>query len=213
MAGRGTEANAGRDAGQGRTEAACFSTPEHRAAAPAAGGMALTKDPDWTARRQFLQTLAAVGAIPAADLAWGEEPLGWPRRTHAARTRRFQFSVPEPLRLSVIESLVDRFTQSQADGEVQGEVRPPGPGTPEAHHRRGRRPRTGLLPDGGQVAGRGLPGPGAWKGRVCFGATSEVAEQVASASLPTPSQGGDRQDRRGTGHPTRRLRGLPPSNT
>jgi len=44
---------------------------------------------------------------------------------------------------------MDRFTQSQADGEVQGEVRPPGPGTPAAHHRRGRRQPAGLLPDGG----------------------------------------------------------------
>ena len=135
------------------------------------------------------------------------------RRIRSRGTRRFKFSVPEPLRLSWIESLMDRFTQSQADGDVQGEVRPPGPGTSAAHHRRGRRQPAGLLPDGGQVAGRGRPGPDAWKGRVGLGATSEVAQQVASASLPTPSQGGDREDRSGAGHPTRRLRGLPPSKT
>jgi alpha/beta superfamily hydrolase len=101
--------------------------------------------------------VAALGAIPAADLAWREEPLGCPRRTPAARTMEFQFSAPEPHPLSWIESLMDRFTQSQA--------------------------------------------------------TSEVAEPVAIACLPTPSQGGTREDRSGAGQPTRRLRGLPPSKT
>jgi hypothetical protein len=49
------------------------------------------------------------------------------------------------------------------------------------------------------------------KGRGCLGATREVAEQVASAFLPTPSQGEAREDRSGTGHPTTGLRGLSPT--
>jgi len=75
-------------------------------------------------RRQFLQTLAASGAITAADLAWWEEPFGWTRKAHAASTVRFQFSVPEPLRISLVESLVDRFNKSQSDVEVKVEFVP-----------------------------------------------------------------------------------------
>jgi hypothetical protein len=57
----------------------------------------------------------------------------------------------------------------------------------------GRRQPAGLLPDGGQVAGRGRSGPGAWKGRVCLGATSEVAEPVAIARIGA-EQGTPRED-------------------
>jgi hypothetical protein len=66
---------------------------------------------------------------------------------------------------------MDRFTQPQA----------------AAHHRRGRRQPAGLLPDVGQVAGRGRPGPGAWKGRVCLGATRVAADSSAfELAVPIP---------------------------
>ena len=75
-------------------------------------------------RRQFLKTMAATGAISAAELAWWEEPFLSPRKAHAASTVRFQFSVPEPLRISLVESLVDRFNKSQSDVEVKIEFVP-----------------------------------------------------------------------------------------
>ncbi|HSD52304.1 MAG TPA: sugar ABC transporter substrate-binding protein [Candidatus Methylomirabilis sp.] len=79
----------------------------------------------YASRRQFLRTLAASGAIAAADLAWWEEPFLGPRRVHAAAsTVRFQFSVPEPLRISLVESLVERFNKSQSDVEVKVEFVP-----------------------------------------------------------------------------------------
>jgi multiple sugar transport system substrate-binding protein len=71
-------------------------------------------------RRQFLRTMAASGLMGASDLLWWEEPFGWPRKAHAAAsTVRFQFSVPEPLRISLVESLVERFNKSQSDVEVK----------------------------------------------------------------------------------------------
>ena len=51
-------------------------------------------------RRQLLKTLAAAGALGAADLAWWEEPLTRPRRAWGAAPVRFQFSVPEPKRIN-----------------------------------------------------------------------------------------------------------------
>ena len=75
-------------------------------------------------RRQFLKTVAATGAVSAAQLGWGEAPLLSPRKAHAASTVRFQFSVPEPLRISLVESLVDRFHKSQSDVEVKVEFVP-----------------------------------------------------------------------------------------
>jgi len=75
-------------------------------------------------RRQFLRTLAATGALTAADLAWLEEPFGWPRKAHAASPVRFQFSVPEPLRITVVESMVERFNKSQSEFEVKVEFVP-----------------------------------------------------------------------------------------
>jgi multiple sugar transport system substrate-binding protein len=75
-------------------------------------------------RRQFLKTMAATGVISAADLAWWEEPFSWPRKAQAASTVRFQFSVPEPLRISLVESLVERFNKSQSDVEVKVEFVP-----------------------------------------------------------------------------------------
>ena len=75
-------------------------------------------------RRQFLQTLAASGAITAADLAWWEEPFGWTRKAHAASTVQFQYSAPDSERIPVIQSLVDRFNKSQSDVEVKVEFIP-----------------------------------------------------------------------------------------
>ena len=82
-------------------------------------------DAYYASRRQFLQTLAATGAIAAADLAWWEDPFLGPRRARAAATTvRFQFSVPEPLRISLVESLVERFNKAQSDVEVKVEFVP-----------------------------------------------------------------------------------------
>ena len=75
-------------------------------------------------RRQVLKTLAAAGAITAADLAWWEEPLLRPRRAWGAAPVRFQFSVPEPKRNALVESLVQRFNQAQSDFEVKVEFVP-----------------------------------------------------------------------------------------
>src|SRR2546430_10382999 len=70
-------------------------------------------------RRQLLKTMAATGALAAADLAWWEEPLIRPRRAWGAAPVRFQFSVPEPKRNVLVESLVQRFNQAQKDFEVK----------------------------------------------------------------------------------------------
>lgn len=76
-------------------------------------------------RRKMLRALAATGAIAASDLAWWEEPFrASPRRAHAATPVRFQFSVPEPRRNALVESLVQRFNQSQKDVEVKVEFVP-----------------------------------------------------------------------------------------
>jgi multiple sugar transport system substrate-binding protein len=75
-------------------------------------------------RRQLLKTMAASGAIAAADLAWWEEPLLSPRRAWGAQPVRFQFSVPEPKRNALVESLVSRFNQAQQDFEVRVEFVP-----------------------------------------------------------------------------------------
>ncbi len=75
-------------------------------------------------RRQLLKTMAATGALAAADLAWWEEPLIRPRRAWGAAPVRFQFSVPEPKRNVLVESLVQRFNQAQKDFEVKLEFVP-----------------------------------------------------------------------------------------
>ena len=75
-------------------------------------------------RRHFLRSLAASGAIAAADLAWWEQPLVAPRRAWGATPVRFQFSVPEPKRTALVESLAQRFNQSQSDFEVKVEFVP-----------------------------------------------------------------------------------------
>lgn len=75
-------------------------------------------------RREILKGMAAAGALTAADLAWWEEPLVSPRRAFGATPVRFQFSVPEPKRTALVESLVQRFNQSQTDHEVKVEFVP-----------------------------------------------------------------------------------------
>lgn len=75
-------------------------------------------------RRQLLKTMAATGAIAAADLGWWDEPLVSPRRAWGAAPVRFQFSVPEPKRTALVESLVQRFNQAQKDFEVKVEFVP-----------------------------------------------------------------------------------------
>ena len=72
-------------------------------------------------RRQLLKTMAVGGAVAAADLAWWEEPLLRPRRAWGAAPVRFQFSVPEPKRTALVESLAQRFNQAQKDFEVKVE--------------------------------------------------------------------------------------------
>jgi multiple sugar transport system substrate-binding protein len=75
-------------------------------------------------RRQVLKTMAATGAMAAADLGWWDTPLIAPRRAWGAAPVRFQFSVPEPKRTALVESLVQRFNQSQKDFEVKVEFVP-----------------------------------------------------------------------------------------
>src|SRR5437879_12072645 len=82
-------------------------------------------DESWIlSRRQVLKTLAAAGALTAAELAWWEEPLLRPRRAWGATAVRFQFSVPEPKRNALVESLVQRFNQSQKDFDARVEFVP-----------------------------------------------------------------------------------------
>jgi multiple sugar transport system substrate-binding protein len=72
----------------------------------------------------LLKTLAASGVLAAADLAWWEEPFLAPRPAHGATPVRFQFSVPEPKRTALVESLVERFNKSQTEHEVKVEFVP-----------------------------------------------------------------------------------------
>src|SRR5213594_5250671 len=82
-------------------------------------------DDRWVlSRRQLLKTLVASGVVAAGDLAWWEEPLVGPRRAWGAQPVRFQFSVPEPKRTALVESLAQRFNQSQKDFEVRVEFVP-----------------------------------------------------------------------------------------
>src|SRR5207249_2836739 len=79
-----------------------------------------TMDDRWAlSRRQLLRTMAGAGVVAAADLAWWEEPLVRPGRAWGAQPVRFQFSVPEPKRTALVESLAQRFNQAQKDFEVK----------------------------------------------------------------------------------------------
>jgi multiple sugar transport system substrate-binding protein len=75
-------------------------------------------------RRKLLHALAGTGVIAAADLAWWDEPFIAPRKAYGATPVRFQWSVPEPTRIALMNSMVERFNQSQKDFAVQIEYVP-----------------------------------------------------------------------------------------
>ena len=75
-------------------------------------------------RRKLLHTLAASGVSAAADLAWWEEPLIAPKKAWGAEPVRFQWSVPEPTRIALMNSMVERFNASQKDFTVAIEYVP-----------------------------------------------------------------------------------------
>jgi multiple sugar transport system substrate-binding protein len=75
-------------------------------------------------RRKLLHTLAGTGVIAAADLAWWDAPFIAPRKAWGAEPVRFQWSVPEPTRIALMNSMVERFNQSQKDFVVQIEYVP-----------------------------------------------------------------------------------------
>src|SRR6266852_427449 len=75
-------------------------------------------------RRKLLHTLAGTGVIAAADLAWWDAPYIGPRKAWGAEPVRFQWSVPEPTRIALMNSLAERFNQSQKDFAVQIEYVP-----------------------------------------------------------------------------------------
>src|SRR5258705_3797774 len=70
-------------------------------------------------RRKLLHTLAGTGVIAASDLAWWDAPYIGPRKAWGAEPVRFQWSVPEPTRIALMNSLAERFNQSQKDLSVQ----------------------------------------------------------------------------------------------
>src|SRR5437879_12712901 len=75
-------------------------------------------------RRRLLHYLAAGGVIAAADRAWWDEPLIAPKKAWAAEPVRFQWSVPEPTRIALMNSMAERFNQSQKDFQVAIEYVP-----------------------------------------------------------------------------------------
>src|SRR5713101_1040670 len=70
-------------------------------------------------RRKLLHALAGTGVIAAADLAWWDAPYIGPRKAWGAEPVRFQWSVPEPTRIALMNSLAERFNQSQKDFAVR----------------------------------------------------------------------------------------------
>jgi multiple sugar transport system substrate-binding protein len=82
-------------------------------------------DEHWSlSRRKLLHTLAGTGVIAAAELDWWDAPFIAPRKAWGAEPVRFQWSVPEPTRITLMNSLVERFNQSQKDFVVQIEYVP-----------------------------------------------------------------------------------------
>src|SRR5258707_9947779 len=75
-------------------------------------------------RRKLLYTLAGTGVIAAADLAWWDAPFIAPQKAFGATPVRFKWSVPEPTRIALMNSIVERFNQSQKDFAVQIEYVP-----------------------------------------------------------------------------------------
>ena len=75
-------------------------------------------------RRRLLHALAGAGVISATDLRWWEAPFISPRKAWGAEPVRFQWSVPEPTRIALMNSMVERFNKSQKDFAVQIEYVP-----------------------------------------------------------------------------------------
>src|SRR3981081_3490416 len=75
-------------------------------------------------RRKLLHALAGTGVIAAADLAWWDAPFIGARKAWGAEPVRFQWSVPEPTRIALMNSLAERFNQSQKDFVVAIEYVP-----------------------------------------------------------------------------------------
>jgi len=75
-------------------------------------------------RRKLLHTLAGAGVIAATDLAWWDAPYVGPRKAFGAEPVRFQWSVPDQTRIALMNSMVERFNQSQKDFAVQIEYVP-----------------------------------------------------------------------------------------
>src|SRR4029078_3127049 len=75
-------------------------------------------------RRKLLHTLAGAGVIAATDLAWWDAPYIGPRRAFGAEPVRFQWRVPDQTRIALMNSMVERFNQSQKDFAVQIEYVP-----------------------------------------------------------------------------------------
>ena len=70
-------------------------------------------------RRKLLHSLVATGVITEAELGWWDAPFVAPRKAWGAEPVRFQWSVPEPTRIALMNSMVERFNQSQKDFVVQ----------------------------------------------------------------------------------------------
>jgi multiple sugar transport system substrate-binding protein len=75
-------------------------------------------------RRKLLHTLTGAGVIAATDLAWWDAPFIGARKAWGAEPVRFQWSVPEPTRIALMNSLAERFNQSQKDFAVAIEYVP-----------------------------------------------------------------------------------------
>ena len=110
-------------------------------------------------RRKFLHALVGSGVIAATDLAWWEAPLISPRKAWGAEPVRFQFSVPEPTRITLVTSLVQRFNQSQKDFEVKVEFVPQAQARQKLISAISARQPARCLPGVGQLAGP-VPGHG-----------------------------------------------------
>ena len=63
----------------------------------------------WLSRRKLLHALTGAGVIAAADLAWWDAPFIAPRKAWGAEPVRFQWSVPEPTRIALMNSEIERL--------------------------------------------------------------------------------------------------------
>src|SRR4029079_8331819 len=84
----------------------CDMIARTRAAKAVHGGMEMTERA-LLSRRKLLHALAGAGVITAADLRWWEAPFIAPRKAWGAEPVRFQWSVPEPTRIALMNSMVE----------------------------------------------------------------------------------------------------------